>query len=107
IAGRRLAEEVATDSEKASRLKEDRDSLKKILEHYLQTDSLAQHRAEVLDGFYRYAQHFDQLGEKIDRIQINTYEGLALLEQIFIDKENLSGEVKPELEEVFEEHTDT
>src|SRR5439155_23373213 len=45
-----------------------------------------------------WARHEDRIGEKIDRIQVNDYAGLLLLEQLFLDKEELTSLLRPRLE---------
>jgi hypothetical protein len=47
-------------------------------------------RAKALKAFYRYVRHNDLLREKIEQIQLGDYTSFNLLEQLFLDKDNLS-----------------
>ena len=49
-----------------------------------------QNKTQALAAFFAYASHNDLLKEKIDRIQGVDYTSLDLLEQLFLDKDNLS-----------------
>ncbi|MFC1521200.1 SMP-30/gluconolactonase/LRE family protein [Elusimicrobiota bacterium] len=44
----------------------------------------------LLNSFLSYARYNDQLNEKIDAIQTESYTSLDLLDQLFTDKDNLS-----------------
>ncbi|GEM_PF-2964350 len=79
-------------------MQEAKTRLKGLLTTYLANREPAG-RAAVLEAFYAYARHNDQLGEKIDRIQPDDYQGLNLLEQLFIDKDNLAFLFREVLEE--------
>ena len=87
------------DEVKASRAQQDQEKLEKALLHYFTTRS-SQDKIAVLDAFYRYASHNDQLGEKVDRIQPEDYQGIDLLEQLFIDKDNLTVLLREVLKEI-------
>lgn len=75
--------------EKERRQEEDKEKLKESLLEYF-TDRSPPEKEAVLKAFYAYVSHNDQLGEKVDRIQLGEYQGVSLLEQLFVDKDNLA-----------------
>jgi len=95
----RTQDQGLKEKEKAKRQLEDKQKLIKTLLHYFR-ERTPQNKEAVLQALYAYASHNDQLGEKIDRIQPEDYQGLNLLEQLFIDKDNLSVLLREILKEI-------
>ncbi|MBN1594490.1 VWA domain-containing protein, partial [candidate division FCPU426 bacterium] len=67
----------------------DRQRFKASVRAWLRNFADAGKRQAALEDFYGWARHFEQLGEKIDAIRAD-YQGLKLLEGLFMDKDNLS-----------------
>src|SRR4030095_1304792 len=59
------------------------------LAEYLQAGRNSEQRSKVKAALYQLAGQNDALKEKIDRIQDHDYSTLLLLEQLFVDKDNL------------------
>ncbi len=92
--------EISGD-EKDKRIQRDKEKLMNALKRYFAGE---ERKEAVLGAFYAYASHNDQLGEKVDRIMPDEYAGLNTLEQLFLDKDNLSVLLEKILEEFFKTH---
>jgi len=91
--------EIAPENEKELIKEKDKKDFKVELSKYF-ANMTEENKEHVLNAFLRYSSHYDQLGEKIDRIKISEYTGISLLEELFIDKDNLSVLFKDVLNEM-------
>ncbi len=84
--------------------KEDKDRLVEALKKYFSDLADPGKRRACLEAFYAHASHSDLLQQKIDTIQELDYLNLVLLEELFVDKNNLRILLREALKDI-EENT--
>ncbi|MFN0116764.1 MAG: hypothetical protein ACKVQC_00535, partial [Elusimicrobiota bacterium] len=84
---------------KARVIAADKGKLTKALLNYFSNPN-SDSSGKALRAFFSFASHNDLLGEKIDRINPREFQGLQLLEQLFVDKDALASILKDVLEKM-------
>ncbi|MDP3791155.1 MAG: GNAT family N-acetyltransferase [Candidatus Omnitrophota bacterium] len=87
--------------EKIGKEKEDKEALIRALKDWFQGFSDPAKKDNVLEKFFAWVSHNDALGEKVDAIN-EGYGSLALLESLFMDKDNLISLLRQVLKELRE-----
>lgn len=84
----RYKDQQLSTEESAKQVEQDRQKFITALSMYFR-DRSPERKQDAQRAFYAYASHNDRLGEKVDRIPYGEYQGLNLLEELFVDKDNL------------------
>jgi hypothetical protein len=87
------------------RLKQrDTERFRAALPAYLAGSCDARATGEMLEAFYAYARHGEQLGDRISSIERGEYHGLSALEEVFTDAETLRPLMRDELHRLLDAH---
>ncbi|MBF0593425.1 MAG: hypothetical protein HQL22_00500, partial [Candidatus Omnitrophica bacterium] len=85
----RYSDEGKSERQQEAQVKQDREHFVRLLNDYLVDLKHEGKRASALAAFLKFASHNDFLKEKVERVVEGEYLGLDLLEQLFLDRDNL------------------